>query len=571
MNPTSKKPRPPACDACKARKVLCHRQPNGLPCPRCVEKGILCKTTYVPRGRPRKNPPSDLHQPVIETTSPIICDAPEPGGSNVALWRPNFSTELSSELVQDLFESFTHSPFPRLPIFENIDIAATLAAASWKIDLLPPETRVLAYCICAQASLISFHPRIIGPGPKPLSLVDRSVLFPGADLRVYGMRRAAACRALYELAVDLACEARIHLRPSNCNAVSCFILGNLDESPSRPWTISYMSHVRTLITHDGSIVEKITWGAFLMMEVLPGVLERKPIVLTYADQLLLTGPEPRPLDQILETLRPMAQPSSGKAVAHMVYTSIRPALFHIGRLARELHDKITGVHARREPISEKAVIDFLSALAMLQSIVSLLFTQVNWQLEPQPILKHPPYTSDEENVQSCTFSISVGFTSLVIALHREMDYRASISSRSDGKQQDRWTLERTALLRQQAHAMASSAVDDVARLLKLTPFPPDSLLINCVGLIPWAEFCLEEADAAGGIFPERIFAFECILEMLKAFGYSRDFTDSHNSLIERMEAHLASRKAMDLMVPSQNLALTFPDVDDMNTWGFPIM
>ncbi|KAJ7638047.1 hypothetical protein B0H17DRAFT_1106365, partial [Mycena rosella] len=28
--------KPPACDACKARRILCHPKPNGLPCPRCV-------------------------------------------------------------------------------------------------------------------------------------------------------------------------------------------------------------------------------------------------------------------------------------------------------------------------------------------------------------------------------------------------------------------------------------------------------------------------------------------------------------------------------------------------------
>ncbi|KAJ7668244.1 hypothetical protein B0H17DRAFT_1087978 [Mycena rosella] len=50
----------PACDACKARRVLCHAKPNGLPCPRCAEKGILCRTTYIPHGRPRKTAqPSD--------------------------------------------------------------------------------------------------------------------------------------------------------------------------------------------------------------------------------------------------------------------------------------------------------------------------------------------------------------------------------------------------------------------------------------------------------------------------------------------------------------------------------
>ncbi|KAJ7688877.1 hypothetical protein B0H17DRAFT_1067745, partial [Mycena rosella] len=37
--PKSKKSQ--ACDACKARRVLCHPQLHGAPCPRCAEKNIM--------------------------------------------------------------------------------------------------------------------------------------------------------------------------------------------------------------------------------------------------------------------------------------------------------------------------------------------------------------------------------------------------------------------------------------------------------------------------------------------------------------------------------------------------
>ncbi|CDR45497.1 RHTO0S11e00892g1_1 [Rhodotorula toruloides] len=36
----SKPKKPPACDRCKAKRVLCHPNPAG--CPRCVEKGVDC-------------------------------------------------------------------------------------------------------------------------------------------------------------------------------------------------------------------------------------------------------------------------------------------------------------------------------------------------------------------------------------------------------------------------------------------------------------------------------------------------------------------------------------------------
>ncbi|THU86015.1 hypothetical protein K435DRAFT_868727 [Dendrothele bispora CBS 962.96] len=47
------KKKPPACDYCKARRVLCHPQPDGRSCPRCLEKGVNCTTTPVVRRKRR--------------------------------------------------------------------------------------------------------------------------------------------------------------------------------------------------------------------------------------------------------------------------------------------------------------------------------------------------------------------------------------------------------------------------------------------------------------------------------------------------------------------------------------
>ena len=37
---TTKRKKLPACDYCKARRVICHPQPDGKPCPRCEEKEV---------------------------------------------------------------------------------------------------------------------------------------------------------------------------------------------------------------------------------------------------------------------------------------------------------------------------------------------------------------------------------------------------------------------------------------------------------------------------------------------------------------------------------------------------
>ncbi|KAJ7447281.1 hypothetical protein B0H11DRAFT_2082827 [Mycena galericulata] len=50
----TKRKKPPACDSCKARRVLCHPTTDGTPCPRCKEKGNKCTTTPAIRGRPPK-------------------------------------------------------------------------------------------------------------------------------------------------------------------------------------------------------------------------------------------------------------------------------------------------------------------------------------------------------------------------------------------------------------------------------------------------------------------------------------------------------------------------------------
>ncbi|GAA5958413.1 hypothetical protein JCM8115_002458 [Rhodotorula mucilaginosa] len=49
--PPDRPKKPPACDFCKAKRVLCHPHPEG--CPRCREKGVQCTTTPVCRRKRR--------------------------------------------------------------------------------------------------------------------------------------------------------------------------------------------------------------------------------------------------------------------------------------------------------------------------------------------------------------------------------------------------------------------------------------------------------------------------------------------------------------------------------------
>jgi hypothetical protein len=101
--------------------------------------------------------------------------------------------------------------------------------------------------------------------------------------------------------------------------------------------------------------------------------------------------------------------------------------------------------------------------------------------------------------------MTVGFTSLVLALHREIEHRTSTDLPTT---QDRWLQERTGLLQRQVYEMTSLAVEDVARTLHLLPSLPHLAHTEWNGIHDWAQFCLAEAATTGTITPARVKVFE---------------------------------------------------------------
>ncbi|KAJ7027497.1 hypothetical protein C8F04DRAFT_89679 [Mycena alexandri] len=550
--------KPPACDACKARRVLCHPQPfqknhagdliNAAPCPRCAEKGIICKTTPVQRGRPRKNLSEDSQ--------------PSASGSTVAIRRRaelSETQQLPVELVKDLMECTSHVGECRIPLFHGEKLKATLAAASWQLHLLPPQLRVLATCACALAATISFNPAVIGPGPQPRSFTDRSVFFPGSDLRIYGVRRAAFCRALYEQALDLACDSRIHLEVSEDNAASCFFLDVLERcmsgplvfndtvNSSRAWAVAYVSHVRILLgsSEDVDGYRSAVWSGFQMSEALKATTQRMPVLVTRVDQLLAVRSEPPSLDQLFESLHAMRQPP--KKSKTLVFSSIKPYMFHITRLARELYENITGDHARRRPFPHTAAINFLSSLSILQSIATLVLDQLEFCPDAELLFfdlngSKRANRSENDNLRACGFVVACGFAALVLALYREMKYRTVTEAHTSD---DRWLRERIEVFRQQVHEVTSSAVGVVARALKLLPSLPHLAQVGWIGLQDWAEFRLTEASTTDA----DVTVFESLIAAFKMSGYSWDMSGS-SELIEQMEAYIVQHKATSFSTPS---------------------
>ncbi|KAJ7136613.1 hypothetical protein C8R44DRAFT_948151 [Mycena epipterygia] len=196
----NKRKKPPACDSCKARRVLCQPTTDGTACPRCVEKGTKCTTTPVTRGRP---PKAHLGMPVVSPTTPLssASEEPEPRPStshpNASPTSPVVSLhshdptrflKLSPELVHHLFECFTHLPQCNHPIFRGSGLRNVLAALLWQIYLLPPQQRVLAHCVVALSASISFDDAGHTPHPSQTALFSPGVRI--CDPTVYGGLRS---------------------------------------------------------------------------------------------------------------------------------------------------------------------------------------------------------------------------------------------------------------------------------------------------------------------------------------------------------------------------------------------
>ncbi|KAJ7181316.1 hypothetical protein C8R43DRAFT_269257 [Mycena crocata] len=308
---TQRAKKPQACDICRARRVLCHPGSNGAPCPRCVEKKIICTTTPGTRGRPRKTPLSNsskLQEPP-EIPAQSIPQVSLPCATISAPYNYD-CPDLTPDLVADLFECFDQLPHVKNPIINATSIRTSIRSTLYQLKGLPPQSRVLALCIIAISSLVSFHEAILGPGPRPQSFLDEAFFSSKAEVRVCGMRRSMVCRALQAEAVKAACETEIMLQVSTENAASCLLLDLLEESAvngaSRPWASTFISHLRALApmwrTSISAPPYGTHWAAFLMVEALVATKSRKPVLFTRDDQLLLCGPESVSAETLLSSL-----------------------------------------------------------------------------------------------------------------------------------------------------------------------------------------------------------------------------------------------------------------------------
>ncbi|KAJ7626657.1 hypothetical protein DFH06DRAFT_1481105 [Mycena polygramma] len=564
--------KPPACDSCKARRVLCHPQLNGAPCPRCAEKKIICTTTPVVRGRPKATkstmpetaPRSESGQELA-----VVPQMVQASSSSMTLLSPQVSfdslpecPDLTPDLVAHLFDCFDHlTLFRNSPIIIAASIKSTMHSVSFQLPLLKPQSRVLALCIIALSSLLSFHEAILGPGYRPVSLSDTLFFSSKMEVRNGGARRAPRCRALHAAALRAAWDAGIMLQVSNENAASCFLLDILEQCVfvfsglSRPWAAAYFSHLRALAPiWDTSYLIPYSshWAGFLMSEALLSTRSRKPMLFTHEDQVLLCGPDPRSAEDLLVSL----EASSNKPGVKILTHSMRPYTFHISRIARQLWTTITGDHIRRNALSESAVLQFLSSLSLLHAILSRLLVRADDILAGCPPPSHEKWTfplrgaSDEVIVRRCGYGVAIGFTELVFAFHRELELRADAG---DAPSYDR---ERMRLLQAQAREMTTLAIRELARAIRYLPtvhFDP----MQRGTLQDYAQIALQEAEAAPVVDPERVRDLKTIADQLGMTAYSLDLSSSQDTmlLLQRLDQYVetASQPA-DFFDPDRMLA-----------------
>ncbi|KAJ7668283.1 hypothetical protein B0H14DRAFT_3909707, partial [Mycena olivaceomarginata] len=409
--------------------------------------------------------------------------------------------DLTPELVAHFFECFDQMPPVTNPLIVATSIRTAIREISFRLSLLPPQSRALALCIIAFSSLVSFHEVVLGPGPLPDSVADPLFFNSGSGtmLRSCGARRAPVCRALHAAALKAAWEAGVMLQVTTENAASCYMLEMLEQSNfsglSRPWASAYLSHVRALApiwrasTTTSAPLDSTRWAGFLMAEALMSTRSRKPVLITHEDQLLLCGPEAVSPEEFLASLE--AEASSNKPKAEVVFQAMKPYLFNIIRLARQLWATIAGDHLPPGPPSESAALQFLSSLSIIHTILSHLLTRAE--------------------VVLAALATTQTHLMLLPARYRQLRQRSEHRARvcrvgaDSGDRNDLAAYarnERMRLLVAQAHRIAGLGVCELARAiryLEAVHFVPVQRRTLC----DYARFALDEAEAAAVVEPER--------------------------------------------------------------------
>ncbi|KAJ3853949.1 hypothetical protein EV368DRAFT_81097 [Lentinula lateritia] len=503
----------PACDYCKAKRVLCHPQ-QGASCPRCLEKGVICVTT--PAIRRKRRTRAQLEQEQVVITPGNSSESAEGFGSpnkanhqshnSLERWKwtstkdPNTiislnlappGLDLPPSLVRELFQDFRLLPQVYYPLLPLKDLETSLHNCSWNLHALLPLDRVLAQCIIATSSRISTSSRLVDLEGYDLPKI--SMLAPlktrYLDCREVGRRRENICEKLKAEAVRSAQYEEDLEKGANI------------------YSTAYIHHLRELsedaihedtIHDDGSVgANPIVYSALLMGLALCAATTRKSIPFTYNDELLLCGEDRTSLEQILNVL------SIDSVVATPIYAVLRPMCIHVIHLAREISETLTGAFARRHSLNEIKLCDQLKTLDLLHSAVASGVGQMH-RLQD---------TVDEDTYQKmrfCAYPLIHAWGSLVLLVFNELRRRRELIrlTEFDPVTGSSRPSSRFDSLYLRVRSMTSIAVLEVAELLEEVPTLTRLTHMNFDNLKKWSWFLLEDADVNDLSADQRTWALE---------------------------------------------------------------
>ncbi|KAJ3780166.1 hypothetical protein GGU10DRAFT_391341 [Lentinula aff. detonsa] len=576
-NEQAKRKKSPACDYCKARRVICHAQPNG-PCPRCKEKGVPCTTTApAPRRRrrtraemqeeramkkvkgilsPDESEAQILQVNDIRTTTRELYNSVQfsPAYSHCVttpLGSPNPvspSFNLPPNLIAELFQTFRILPQSLHPVISLDEVESSLRLASWNLASLPSQLRLLAHIIITLASFFSTNAVIIGPGgygPEIACIaLSQGPLKEAAvpDLREYGVRRKPVCYQLWAEALWLAHQEGITAHVSRENAVSCWLLDFLECRFSgqgvSTYAHAYNGHLRCLAeTNIGALPgcsadcpeTAVLYRAYMMHDAVYAVTNRRSIPFSHSDELLIVGQCTTSLEQLLQTF---VSGASNKEI----FLSMNAFTSNTIRVARESSERLTGVYARRQPLDETFVGGHFISLDLLHSILLA---------ERGRALRAAQSSTESHFLRSCVYALYITWGCLVLNFHELLLDRLKDSSLVDSvATTDCDAQERLGTYFTRVRHLALGAAVEISEALTDVPCISRITHLHCGEIEKWAKFLLEESKTmAKGVGPNRLLrALECYRNALKIVGFS--WVD-HSGLVESIDRHIASEMPDD--------------------------
>ncbi|KAL1748800.1 phosphoribosylglycinamide synthetase [Schizophyllum fasciatum] len=375
-----------ACDYCRSKRVICHPQPDGESCPRCLEKGVQCTTTILTTRKPRGQGKKALAKQAALRKK----DAEAEATSALALRQahscippafPDGAFPIPGDLIRDAIDVMLEmAPGGSPGLFPLQRQRALMESCGWDIRAVALQDRVLVLCLVATAALVSVNSTYVGLDQQGGRFSDAhlhwetksSARLGTPEMRELGRRRKTICAQLYGEAVRQATLDNTGASPSRENVTSCSLLNVLDVTYNRdsalPWATAFVWQMRTMVEHNlvddvfeiedspaGRALAIFQWRvALLLLVSVYAMSAAKSLPFAPHDEALICGPAPPPVEDAFSE----ALSCTGPTVVIQLMQSVTSCSI---RLMRDALDTIVGAYARRHPPDDLTVLRQLAA------------------------------------------------------------------------------------------------------------------------------------------------------------------------------------------------------------------